>query len=187
MIITAVVFFLMPKAEGSVFHSEFHFVCHFSTMLLGSLVYLYKDKLKKYHWTVDTLLMAVTFIAYFAIMAVGKGRQDYRYYTQILAIIPLQLFVFYAYKVCCRTFVERLFAMPYMGRLLRVAALLTLEIYIVQSAIITDRFNSLFPFNTLIVFALIVLAAYLLKVCTSLFLWVMGKESFSKDNIVKIR
>ncbi len=177
----------MPKAEGSLFHSEFHFVCHFSTMLLGSLVYLYKDKVKKRHRAVDTLLMAVTFIAYFAIMAVGKGRQDYRYYTQILAIIPLQLFVYYAYKVCNRSFVERLFAPRCVGSLLTIVATLTLEIYIVQSAVITDRFNSLFPFNTLIVFALIVLAAYLLKVCTSLFLWVMGKESFSKDSIVKIK
>ena len=177
----------MPKAEGSVFHSEFHFVCHFSTMLLGSLVYLHKDKLKMHHWAVDTLLMAISFIAYFAIMSVGKGRQDYRYYTQILAIIPLQLFVYYAYKVCSRLFVERLFAMRCVGRLLTIVAALTLEIYIVQSAIITDRFNSLFPFNTVIVFALIVVTAYLLKVCTALFLWVMSKEPFSKEDVVKIQ
>lgn len=155
-------------------------------MLLGSLVYLRRDRIKTRHWAVDTLLLTVSFIAYFAIMSLGKGRQDDWYYTQILAIVPLHAFVYYTYKVCSRTFAERLFAMPFGGRLLKIVACLTLEIYVVQFAVITGRFNALFPLNTVIVFALILLAAYLLKVCTSLFLWAMGKEPFSKDNIVKI-
>lgn len=184
--VTVIIFFLMPKSKGSAFHSEFHFVCHFSVMLLGSLVYLRRDRIKTRHWAVDTLLLTVSFIAYFAIMSLGKGRQDGWYYTQIVAIVPLHAFVYYTYKVCSRTFAERLFAMPLGGRLLKIVACLTLEIYVVQFAVITDRFNALFPLNTVIVFALILLAAYLLKVCTSLFLWVMGKEPFSKDNIVKI-
>ena len=38
-------------------------------------------------------------------------------------------------------------------------AALTLEIYILQFSFVTNQFNSLFPLNVLLVFAIIVLAA----------------------------
>lgn len=47
-------------------------------------------------------------------------------------------------------------------------------------------FNSLFPLNVLLVFAIIVLAAYLLKVMTSLFLAVLSKEDLEWKEIVRL-
>ena len=54
----------------------------------------------------------------------------------------------------------KLFNIPYFGRICFNIASLTLEIYIVQFAIITDRFNSVFPNSILLVFCMIVLVAY---------------------------
>ena len=65
-------------------------------------------------------------------------------------------------------------------------AVFTLEIYIVQFAFMTNQFNSIFPFNVLLVFAIIVLAAYLLKVMTSLFLAVLSKEDLEWKEIVRL-
>ena len=39
-------FYFMPKATGSIFHTNLHFVCHFSIMIMGGMTYLYKDKIK---------------------------------------------------------------------------------------------------------------------------------------------
>ena len=58
--------------------------------------------------------------------------------------------------------------------------------YVVQFAIITDRYNSLFPLNIFIVFALICIAAYGLKVVTSVYLSVMSKDAFDGKAILKI-
>lgn len=38
-------FFWMPVAEGSPFHTSFHFVCHFSIMMMGALVYVCRDRI----------------------------------------------------------------------------------------------------------------------------------------------
>ena len=55
-------------------------------------------------------------------------------------------------------------------------ASLTLEIYVVQFHVITDRFNALFPLKWLIVFGLVCVTAYLLRVIVNVFLQFMGKD-----------
>lgn len=65
-------------------------------------------------------------------------------------------------------------------------ASLTLEIYIVQFHIITDKFNALFPLNTIIVFILISISAYILKVITSLFLQLLSSSPFNLKEAIKI-
>lgn len=46
-------FFWMPVAEGSPFHTSFHFVCHFSIMMMGGLVYVCRDRIRIDHWVKD--------------------------------------------------------------------------------------------------------------------------------------
>ena len=90
---------MMKKATGSPFHTDFHYICHFSIMVLGAMVYTNRLNLKMNHLWLDLFLLIVSFIMYFAILAIGKGRVDGRYYVQVLALVPLHSFVYYAYKV----------------------------------------------------------------------------------------
>lgn len=138
-------------------------------MLLGVIVSKYNSAiLRKNKPFRTTLLALVSFVAYFLIMHIGKGHSDPMYYTQLFGYIPLLLFLVYAYKMSnlikVKQFAETRYFLP-----IRIIASLTFEIYIVQHLIITDKFNALFPLNLIIVFALIVLAAYILKVATTLF------------------
>lgn len=177
---------MMKKASGSPFHTDFHYICHFSIMVLGAMVYTNRLNLKMNHLWLDLFLLIVSFIMYFAILVIGKGRVDGRYYVQVLALVPLHSFVYYAYKVVSYKWVDRCFRIRGIGWLFSAIAGLTLEIYVVQFAIITDRYNSLFPLNIFIVFALICIAAYGLKVVTSVFLSVMSKDAFDGKAILKI-
>lgn len=179
-------FFLMPIAEGSPFHTNFHYVCHFSIMVMGGLCYMQRDKLVCNGLWKDVLVMLLSFGAYFVILKIGKGQSGIRYYSQILALVPLHTFVYYFYKMCSYSWCQRAFKTPVLGRTLAIIAALTLEIYVVQFSIITNHFNSLFPLNILIVFVLISFAAYLLKVLTSLFLAVLSKEHLVWRDIVKV-
>lgn len=164
----------------------FHNVCHFSVMVMGGLCYLLRDKVKCSSIMRDMLWMIVSFIAYFVILKIGKGAMGIRYYSQITALIPLHTFVYYLYKVASYSWCDKAFHSLVLGRVMSWIAALTLEVYIVQFAFITNQFNSLFPLNLLLVFAIIVLAAYLLKVMTSLFLAVLSKEDLEWKEIVRL-
>lgn len=177
---------MMPMANGSPFHTSFHYVCHFSVMVMGGLCYLLKDKIKYTSITRDMLWMIVSFIAYFVILKIGKGAMGIRYDIQITALVPLHTFVYYLYKVASYPWCKKAFHSRIVGKIMSWIAALTLEIYIVQFAFITNQFNSIFPFNVLLVFAIIVLAAYLLKVMTSLFLAVLSKEDLEWKEIVRL-
>ena len=186
-VIVSVVYFLcMPIVEGSPFHSSFHYICHFSIMVLGAIVYDSRNQIRRRHIWVDIILLMISFVGYFLILAIGKGKTDVRYYLQILALLPLHSFVYYAYKVASYGWVNKCFGMKYIGKGMSVIASLTLEIYVVQFMIITNQFNRLFPLNTIIVFMLICVAAYFLKVVTSIFLSIMSTEPFRIKEIVKI-
>lgn len=167
-------FLVIPICAGSPFHSSFHYVCHFSVMLMGSLCYLCRDKIKCEKLWKDVVTMAISFVLYFVILKIGKGHEGFRYYLQVLALVPLHTFVYYSYKAVSYPWCERLFLQKKIGKALSFVASLTLEIYVVQFALITDRFNALFPLNVMIVFSVIVLGAYFLHILTSLFLKVMS-------------
>lgn len=177
---------MMPIASGSPFHTSFHYVCHFSVMVMGGLCYSLRDKIKCMSITRDMLWMIVSFIAYFVILKIGKGTMGIRYDIQITALIPLHTFVYYLYKVASYSWCDKAFHSLVLGRVMSWIAALTLEVYIVQFAFITNQFNSIFPLNVLLVFAIIVLAAYLLKVMTSLFLAVLSKEDLEWKEIVRL-
>lgn len=54
-------------------------------------------------------------------------------------------------------------------------ASLTLEIYVVQFHVITDRLNALSPLDWLIVSGLVCVTAYLLHVIVNVFVQIIGK------------
>lgn len=180
-------FYFMPKATGSIFHTNLHFVCHFSIMIMGGMTYLYKDKIKIKSLWKDCLWAIFWFVLYFIILYIGKGKQDYKYYVQIVGLLPLHLFIFYAYKTASYHWCTTLFQSSRWQRILTTIASLTLEIYIVQFHIITDKFNRLFPLNTVIVFIFICITAYCLRVMTSLFLQFLSSAPFEFKNAIKIK
>lgn len=176
----------MPKVTSSIFHTNFHFICHFSIMVMGGLTYLNKDIIKMKSLPKDFALMMLWFIAYFIILFISKGNLDYKYYFQITGLLPLHLFIFYIYKVASYPWCISLFQTSKLKWIFLMIASLTLEIYIVQFHIITDKFNALFPLNTIIVFILISISAYILKVITSLFLQLLSSSPFNLKEAIKI-
>lgn len=183
--ITLLFFLIMPKVEGSIFHSNLHFICHFSIMIMGSLAYRSKQ-LRCNNTYIDIAFMMLSFVGYFLLMKIGKGQNDWRYNIQILALYPLHTFVWYAYKVSSYSFVTIFFKRKFCGKILHLIASLTLEIYIVQFMIITDKLNFMFPLNVLLVFIIICIVAYMLRVFTHFFLQFLSENDFSLKGIFQI-
>ena len=109
-------FFRMPVAEGSPFHTSFHFVCHFSIMMMGAMVYVCRDKIKTKHWVLDVCCMALSFVLYFLILAIGKNKTGWIYDVQVLALVPLHGFVYYGYKVASYKWTDWCFGKRFLGK-----------------------------------------------------------------------
>lgn len=174
IIITTLCFFIMPQSTGSIYHSSLHWICYFPSMILG----LYLGVNTRLRCRFSLIKCFFSFFLYFVIMNFGKGKTGILYYSQILAIIPLNAFIYYLFmwfsSINLKTISQKFIWKPIYW-----IASLSLEIYIVQFNVITDKFNSLFPFNTLIIFFFIFIAAYCLRICTNFFNQVFSSNSFS--------
>lgn len=184
--IAVIMAFYMPKAEGSLFHTDWHYICHFSVMILGGITYKYQKKEICHNRKTDWIWLLISFVAYFVIMKLGKGHTDWTYYLQILCLIPLHLFCYYCFKAfsgnwCTKLFVTKGVRWPFIA-----LSCLTLEIYIVQFVIITDKFNSIFPLSLVIVFTFITLVAYVLRIASNLFTQLMSKDPWQWKDAMKI-
>ena len=72
------------------------------------------------------------------------------------------------------------------GKFIYFISTLTLEIYMVQYAIFTDKLNNIFPLNIIIIYIIIFIAAYLLKCTAHLFSQVFSNEPFNNKSIYQV-
>lgn len=131
LIFTIIFAVCLPQVKGSIFHSHFHYVCHFSIMLMGGLVYMKRDEIRFVSLRRDFALTILSFVLYFLLMKIGKGRDGILYYSQLTCLIPLHTFVFYLYKTASYKWCDKLFESKGIRWLFMIPAALTLEIYIV--------------------------------------------------------
>lgn len=185
LLVSIFIIFFFPKVPGSIFHSSWHFVCHFPAMVLGGIVFKVRTTLKTSNSNRDRILLMMSFILYFVIMHYGKGQVGWKYYTQILCLFPLQGFCYYSYKVCTECWCKKLMNSKLRYPLTWISAL-TLEIYVVQFHIITDYFNSIFPISLILVFTLILIAAFMLRIFVNIFLRFFNTEDMKLKELFKI-
>lgn len=74
----------------------------------------------------------------------------------------------------------------FFKQIIFVLSSLSLEIYIVQFSLITDKYNDYFPLSILIVTVFIVAMAYFLKLMTNIFVLIMSKGNINFRNILRL-
>ena len=82
--------------------------------------------------------------------------------------------------------VEKILQMNYIGKLIRFIAALTLEIYLVGFVLCITSLNNIFPFNIIIVFGIIVLVAYVVKVISNFVVQTFDKNRYNWKQMVVI-
>lgn len=164
----------------SIFH-EFHWICYISSMILGVYCGRNKPQVSSFGWFYST----ISFLLYFFIMSFGKGKSGPIYYTQLIAIIPLNAFLFFFFA-WCNSWMNKISKIKLLYRPIYWIGSLCLEIYIVQKIFINDSYNSLFPINTVIIFGEILVCAYLLNICTKLFTQTLSNSPYNWKLLFKI-
>lgn len=167
-----------PKTNSSIYH-VFHEYCYFPSMVLG--LYCGKEQPSSKHPMIKAIF---SFAAYFLIMAIGKGQENALYYIQLTAIIPLNLFVYYMFV--CKHIWNKITSYLYLKQFIFILSSLSLEIYIVQFSLITEKYNDYFPLSIIIVSISIIIMAYILKIITNIFVHIISNDNLNFKNILKL-
>ena len=148
---------------GAGYFKWFHF---FMFMLMGAMMGI-SQRQYKYHFVWDGLKLIGCVVAFYALYAF----KDIAVYNkfQMLTWIPLLGTVFYFFKLCNSDFMKKAYHHCTVGWIIKLVGGLCLEIYLVQTALFTDKMNAVFPLNLIVMFAIIVFAAYILRCSARLF------------------
>lgn len=186
IILEIVIFFMMPMHKMSIYQTDYHYICFFSVMIMGGWMSQNKEKVESRNWMVELAVCIVSFVLFYAIQAVGKGHDGWRYYFQITSLIPLHSFLYYLYVLISRPWADRVVKMPVIGVSIRMIAALTLEIYLVGFVYVLTNFNNLFPLNLLIVFGIIVTMAYVVKVISNFIFQTLQEKPYDWRKMIFI-
>lgn len=172
-------------ADFNMYGATYFKWCHFfSFMLLGAMLGAKRGTVKLSGKTDACMLVAST-IAFYAILFAGR-KWAFVGEMQVLSLLPLLAVSFYFYKVCNSSTMQRLYGSKWAGAVMKTISGLCLEVYVVQTDLFTDRMNALFPLNLLLMFMIILLAAYFLRCLSRCFLQTFKDMDYNWREVFKV-
>jgi hypothetical protein len=166
-ILTTCSYFILDNNDTSVMY-KWQWSLFFAVMLLGGIIG--KERRERETKEIEhvgiapILLLGLSIAVYYILLFIEQksGMQMIRMFT----IFPLMLFAYSLHKLCTGNLAFRMYKNKYSHLFLMTIGSLCLEIYLVQPRLLTDAFNHLFPFNLILMYLIIFIAAYLLR-CVS--------------------
>ena len=158
-------------------------IYYFLFMMLGAMVAIRKYKVVSPLKSGGYAL--VSLITYYVLMGIYKIDPFFCKF-QLISLIPLLSSIYWIYRFCDTPQIYKILEYKSGGKFIYFISTLTLEIYMVQYAIFTDKLNNIFPLNIIIIYIIIFIAAYLLKCTAHLFSQVFSNEPFNNKNIYQV-
>lgn len=124
-------------------------------------------------------------VLYYVCMAVYKLGPIFCHF-QMVSLIPLLLAIYFFFMFCSCEKITKVFDKALWGNAVYFISGLTLEIYLVQYALFTDRMNFMFPLNIPIMYLMIFGVAYVLKVLSQSFSQIFDKEDITVKKLFKV-
>ena len=177
-------YFFVCDLNSSVMYADVDYmrIYYFSFMLLGASVAIQKKQNVQLRKSIACVLMSL--LAYYGCMGIYKIDSFYCRF-QIISLIPLLFTIYWIYRMCEASEFNLLLEKR-IGTVIYFVSCLTLEIYMVQYAIFTDKLNSIFPVNILLTYIAIIIAAYLLKCMSKVFSQIFSENTFDWRKICQI-
>lgn len=189
IIITAIIIamsdYLILDHSKSVMYADIKYmrIYYFSFMLLGAMTALKQHN--AYSWKKSLIYALLYLVLYYVCMAIYKI-DDFFCHFQIISLLPLLAAIYWIYQLCNTEKVSSLLSKKYIGWGIFFISSLTLEIYMVQYALFTNRFNDIFPANIILIYIVIFVTAYLLKCLSRIFTMVFSDKQLIVKEIFKL-
>ncbi|MCD8291109.1 MAG: acyltransferase [Prevotella sp.] len=177
--------FLILDLNSSVMYADIAYmrIYYFCFMLLGAIV-AYKKMQSNVSLTKCLIYVMLGLIIYYTCMGVYKIGPFFCHF-QLVSLIPLIFAIYWMYQTCENISIQRLLESK-VGSVVYFISCLTLEIYMVQYAIFTNKMNTLFPLNIVLTYMAIFLAAYVLKCASKLFSQIFSEAEFDWCKIIQL-
>lgn len=183
-IIILISYFIILDLNKSIMYADIHFmrVYYFLFMLLGAMTALQQNK--EISPKKSLLYTFISLFCYYICMGIYKIDPFYCKF-QIISLIPLLTSIYWMYHFCNSSRVYNILRTK-IGKIIYFISCLTLEIYMVQYAVFTDKLNYLFPLNIIIIYILIFILAYILKCISNIFSQIFNDKIFDIKAIYKL-
>lgn len=158
-------------------NKDLRYFIYFPFMAFGSYVGIKRKKLcyKKSHF----LLMILSFVLWYAF-------NSFKNELQIGSLIVLFPFLYYLYSCGNSRIIKWILSNRFLRPIIVICGGLCLEVYLIQFSIITNKLNTIFPFNIPIIFIIVIIMAYILHILAQLILQTFRTEPYSLKKIIKI-
>lgn len=167
--VTIIVYFLIERPHGYNMYGNTYYkwVHYFLFMLLGATLGS-TNSILNCEIKTDTLKLIISLVTFYGIQILGRNNETAEQF-QIVTLIPLLGITYYFYKCSNSFFFKKIYENKFTGTVIKIIGGLCLEIYLVQYALFTDKMNSIFPINIIVMFVIISIAAYVLRCLSRIF------------------
>lgn len=160
---TAIWFYFVYQMPGFTMYGGHYirWLLFFVFMLLGAKMGSMANEIKSKPIN-DICLLLLSIVCFYALFIAGLRIKSIAF-AQYFSFLPLLSAMYYFYKVGESRWAERLYKSKAGNIFIRFVGGLCLEIYMVQHFLFTEKMNSLFPLNIVIMFIIIFIVAYLTR------------------------
>ena len=150
---------------------------YLSMMLFGAIIGKYKEEFSWKPWMWVALLTCIS-LFYLFIYIFGDSS------FQIVSSLPLMGSALFVFLLGESKVVVKMDKTKLGGNLIYILGSICLESYLIQSYIISDRFNNLFPFNIIIVIILVLVSSYLIHIVAEITRQIMDPNPFDRKKVL---
>ena len=182
--IVLISYFFVLDLNSSVMYADITYmrIYYFCFMLLGAVVAIRKRREVGFMKSLG--YVSVGLISYYVCMGLYKVNPFFCRF-QLVSLVPLLFMIYWMYCFCEVPVVQKILEKK-VGAMIYFISCLTLEIYMVQYAVFTDKLNGIFPINIILIYVIIIVVAYLLKCASKLFLQVFSDQPLSWRKLYQI-
>lgn len=186
----AVLGWYFTEDSSSIFmYGETYFKwCHYFLFMLAGAVCGLRMKehgVETHHRGKNLCLLIVSILLFYGLQIAGT-KQEAIAHLQVLTLIPLMGVTLGMYRLCCESWLIRLYNLNWMHRFMYSVSALCLEIYLCQGLVFNTSWNHWFPLNIFINLVLIVAMAYVVKVASNWFSQTFKEGDYDWKKMVRL-
>ena len=163
----------------------YRWVPYFGAMLLGAIIGLKRKELN-YNGRLDFLKLFVCVALLYSVQFAAKIFRPMAPW-QIVTLLPLMGITVYFYKWCNARWMKRIYGSKWGNWIIMVIGGLCLESYLIQGALFTDKMNSIWPLNLIIVTILIFFCSYFVRCVARWFSQTFINEDYEWKKIFALK
>lgn len=183
-------YFLIDRTNAGTMYN-WTWSMYFLPMLMGAMMGKAKKECTNYSlkelnsfWSFVLLILSAAM--YYVLMyftSVGSAFENFR----PLIILPQLGVVFGFYRLCSNKFAERLYSKTWSHTFIMFVGGICLEIYLVQPRLLEAfTMTEIFPLNILVMYVMIIVCAYGLKVLSRIWAQTFNDENYNWKEIIKL-